>query len=92
MILQINNIAISKEAAVVLRKARSAFRPRHTGDVFAMYFVSSFVNADGTAVEGFHPGYEAGRLSLGGLKAQWAKAHLPEGLDFYFMPKFTWRA
>jgi hypothetical protein len=92
MIINITNISVSERAWPVLRKEINSFRPRHAGEVFALYYISSFTNADGSTVAGFHPGYEAGSLSPTGLKAQWALAHLSDGSKFYFMPKFIWRA
>ena len=57
-----------------------------------MYYVSSFVNPDGTTVEGFRPGYMVDSVSPDGLSDAWALAQLLDGPDFLFMPKFKWRA
>ena len=56
-----------------------------------MVYLSRFVNRDGSVVEGFSPGYSAGPVQGGHFSDMWALAHLPDGTEFPFMPKFEWQ-
>ena len=87
----IRNISLSERAAADFHRARLAFRP-DPGEVFALVWVSSYANADGTAVPGFEPGYMCGPLYSHGLVSPWALAQLPDGSEFHFMPRFRWSA
>lgn len=89
--LLLTNISITDRAAAVLQQEKLAFRARR-GDVFALVYMFSFVNADGTIVEGFRPGYMAGPWPVEYLSARWAVARLPDGIEFHFMPRFEWNA
>ena len=88
--LWITNISISPAATLVLDQERATFK-RHGSDVFALIYMFSFINADGTAVADFHPGYTAGAWGAEYLGAKWALARLPHGLEFYFLPRFEWK-
>jgi hypothetical protein len=89
--ITIKNISLTARAAADFHRARLAFKPDH-GEVFALVWVSSYANADGTAVPGFQPGYMCGPLYAHGLASPWALAELPDGSQFYFMPRFRWAA
>lgn len=88
--IRITNIWATDRAYQVLREQRAKFKPRYRGEVFALFYMSSVTNADGTTVEGFRPGYTAGSQSPEGLSDIWALAQLIDGPDFLFMPKFKW--
>ena len=90
--LRITNISITERAASLLRELQETFRPRVAGDVFAMAFMSSFVEADGTRVKEFRPGYIRHSVSPLERGAMWAVAQPGNGIEFLFMPKFQWRA
>lgn len=90
--IRITNIWATDRAYEVLRERRAKFRPRHRGEVFALSYMVSFTNADGTTVDGFRPGYVVDSHSLEGLDGTWAFAQLIDGPDFLFMPKFKWRS
>lgn len=90
--LRIVNISCTGRAAELLDRHGVMFTPRHPGEAFALTFTSSFVEADGTPVAGFKPGYSADSVSPTNLSDMWALA-LPAGApEFLFMPKFRWRA
>ena len=89
---RITNISVTERAALILRKHHELFKPRAPGDDFALAYISSFVNRDGSAVEGFRPGYFRHSLSPEGRDSIWVLAQPPQGPDFYFMPKFKWHA
>lgn len=89
--MPITNISITDKAATEFLRQRSTFKPRR-GDVFALVYMFSFTNADGTAVEGFQPGYAAGPWPVDYLSSRWVVAQLPDGTEFHFMPKFKWSA
>lgn len=88
--IRITNIWATDRAYEVLRELRAKFKPRDRGDVFALVYMSSFTNPDGTTVEGFRPGYTADSHSPEGLSDIWTLAQLIDGPDFLFMPKFKW--
>ncbi len=90
--LRITNISITERAAEVLDRLRATFKPYEPGDVFALAYMSSFTEADGTTVAGFRPGYAVHSLSPVGLVSMYALAQPPGAPEFYFMPKFVWRA
>ncbi|WP_186767171.1 hypothetical protein [Devosia ginsengisoli] len=54
--LRITNISISDRAAEVVDRLWVTFRPQEPGDVFALAYMSSFTEADGSTVDGFTPG------------------------------------
>lgn len=87
--LRIENISATSRAAAVLRAERSEIKLRR-GDVFALVYMFYFTNADGSKVEGFKPGYSASSWGTEYLTDKWELAHLPDGSEFYFMPKFRW--
>ena len=39
---------------------------------------------------GFEPGYMCGPIFSEGLSSDWARADLPDGSHFHFMPRFKW--
>jgi len=89
--LLITNISLATRATEDFQRQRLAFNA-DPGEVFALVWVSSHVNADGTAVPGFEPGYMCGPLYAKGLASPWAIAQLPDGSCFHFMPRFKWDA
>jgi hypothetical protein len=88
--LLINNISLAPRADAAFHEARRAFKPEK-GEVFALVWVSSHVEADGATVPGFEAGYMCGPLYLAGLASPWIEAQLSDGSGFYFMPRWTWR-
>ncbi|MET3896739.1 hypothetical protein ABIB57_000663 [Devosia sp. UYZn731] len=90
--LRINNIGVTERAALVLRKQRDGFVPRDPGDVFALAYMSRFVNSDGTTVAGFVPGYGRHSVSPAGRGDMWLLAQPFGAPEFLFMPRFTWSA
>jgi hypothetical protein len=92
MLLRITNISISDRAAEVLDRLRVMFRPQEPGDVFALAYMSSFTEADGTTVNGFRPGYTVHSLAPEGLASSYVLAQPAGAPQFYFMPKFDWSA
>jgi hypothetical protein len=89
--LRIANISIAAAAATLLRKEKSRV-VLSPGGLFALYYVSRYANPDGTPVAGFQPGYMRGQATPPLNWAIWARADLADGLDFIFIPKFTWIA
>jgi hypothetical protein len=90
--IRITNISVTERALPVLRKQRERFRPRDPGDVFALAYMSSFTNPDGSSVAGFSPGYMRHSVSPKERGEMWALAQPLDGVDFLFMPKFKWSA
>lgn len=90
--LRITNISISDRAAEVLDRLWVTFRPQEPGDVFALAYMSSFTEADGSTVDGFRLGYAAYFLAPDGLAGVWLIAQPAGAPQFYFMPKFGWSA
>ena len=92
MIRRIANVSITKQAALALDREKATIRLR-PGDVFALIYVSSYVNADGSTVTGFQPGYMASAFPRGADDTGWMVAQLSSGAQFHFMPtRFVWRA
>lgn len=87
----IRNISLTERAAPEFHRQRLGFRA-DPGEVFALVWVSRYVKADGAALPDFVPGYMCGPLFLKGLASPWAHAQLPDGSEFYFMPRLKWRA
>lgn len=90
--LRITNFSVSDRAAEVLDRLWVTFRPQEPGDVFALGYMSSFTEADGTTVDGFRLGYTACSLAPDGLTNVWLIAPPAGAPQFYFMPKFDWSA
>ena len=88
----ITNISIADRAAPILRRQYALFQPRERGDVFALAYISSFLNSDGTVVAGFQPGYMRHSLSPARRGDMWMLAEPAGAPRFYFMPKFKWSA
>lgn len=88
---RITNISATVRAAEILDRHVVMFTPRVIGDAFALTFVSSFVEPDGTTVVGFRPCYSADSVSPHSLNAMWALAQPKGAPEFLFMPKFDWR-
>lgn len=86
MVVLIKNIHLTRRAAPEFEKRRLAFRPR-PGEVFALVWVFKFVDANGVTAPGFEPGYMCGPIYAEGLDEHWALAQLPDGSQFYFMPR-----
>ena len=90
--LRITNISISDRAAEVLDRLWVTFRPQQPGDVFALAYMSSFTEANGSTVDGFRPGYAAYSMAPDRLASVWLIAQPAGAPQFYFMPKFDWSA
>lgn len=90
--IRIANISITKRAAELLDCHRVLFKPRDPGDVFALTYMSSFTNADGTSVAGFAPGYTPDSIAPVALSDIWALAQPLGAPEFLFMPRFVWSA
>lgn len=89
MVTRITNIALTTRAAPEFYRKRKEFRG-DKGEVFALIWVSKYVNASGASVPGFEPGYMCGPLYSDGLSDAWLLASLPDGAHFYFMPRAKW--
>ena len=89
--IRITNIWATDSAYKVLRERRAKFKPRGD-DVFALTYMSSFTNRDGTTVEGFRPGYAISPWPLEYISPNWAVVQLPGGTEFHLMPRFKWSA
>lgn len=89
---RITNISVTDRAAPILRRQHALFQPRERGDVFALAYISSFLNSDGTAVAGFRPGYMRHSLSPIRRGDRWLLAEPAGAPHFHFMPKFKWSA
>jgi hypothetical protein len=87
----IKNISLTEQAAPDFHQKRLAFNA-DPDEVFALVWVSSYVNSDGVTAPGFEPGYMCGPLYSEGLVAPWTLAQLPDGSQFHFMPRFKWSA
>lgn len=87
--IRITNISASSRAAAVLRREGAKFKGQ-AGEPFALFYMPFFVNADGTTVEGFEPGYAAGPMNVDRPGDHWVLARLADGTEFCFMPKFKW--
>lgn len=88
--LQIDNITVTDRAWAIFRRAQA----RHQSDrrlLIALYYMPSFTNADGSDVEGFVQGYTIDFVKQSPPGDHWLLARLPDGTEFRFMPKFTWR-
>jgi hypothetical protein len=92
MMLRINNISSTGRAAELLDRHFVVFKPRRPDDVFALTYISRFVEKDGTTVAGFRPGYTVDSVSPAGLGEMWALAQPFRTPEFLFMPRFKWRA
>ena len=89
--IRITNISITDAARQVIDRRKSVFKPRGD-DVFALTYTSSFINRDGTTVDGFRPGYEISPWPLEYISPNWAVVQLPGGTEFHLMPRFKWSA
>ncbi len=85
MISRITNVSITKRAELALDRERARVRLGE-GQVFALAYLTSFTNPDGTTVAGFRPGYMATAYPSGAPDAAWTVAHLAGGQEFYLMP------
>ncbi|MHB1104220.1 MAG: hypothetical protein ACYC0C_15905 [Devosia sp.] len=89
--MRITNISITDAARQVLDRRKSVFKPR-ADDVFALTYMSSFINSDGTTVEGFRPGYAISPWPVEYLSPNWVMVQLSGGTEFHLMPRFKWSA
>lgn len=82
----IKSLTASQPALAVISRDRVRLRAEPS-DIMVLDYLIRFVNADGTNVEGFAPGYTIGfeRDHWGG--AIWAKAYLPDGTEVHFIPR-----
>jgi hypothetical protein len=87
----ISNISITPEALPMLQRMRASV-PVRPGELFALVYMSSFSNSRGVAVPGFVPGYVAYPDPLRKLSERWVAAHLPDGVEFCFVPKYRLNA
>jgi hypothetical protein len=87
--IRITNISITDAARQVIDRRKAVFKP--PGDyVFALTYTSSFINRDGTTVEGFRPGYEISPWPLSYIGPAWMMVRLAHGTEFHLMPRFRW--
>lgn len=89
--MHITNISIADRATSVLRREHARIKLGR-GDVFALVYVFTYTNPDGTTVDGFQPGYMAGPWPINLLTDRWALARPSDHPEFHFLPKFTWSA
>ncbi len=89
--MRIRNISITDRAAEVLLRQKREFNPG-PGDVFALVYIASYINPDGTTVDGFRPGYMVSPLSPKDMGPGWVIAELSTGVGFHFEPRFKWSA
>ena len=87
----IHNISITAPAERFLRQQMARTRLRE-GDIWSLGFISRFVNADGSTVDRFVPGYMVEAWPRASLTERYLVAHLPDETVFYFLPKFNWSA
>ncbi len=59
-------------------------------DVIALVYMSSFINRDGTPVDGFAPGYMVGPLGAKYLSDRWILARQDGLREFYVDPRGEW--
>jgi hypothetical protein len=88
--LQVDNVDVTERAWAIFRQQRTR-NPAYASRVIALHFMPSFVNADGSNVEGFAPGYTIDFVDHIPTGEGWMQARLPDGSAYYFMPKFDWR-
>jgi len=86
---RVTNISITGEAVSNLRREVATFEPR-PGEVFALIFMFSFTNPDGTPVDGFRPGFMAGPWPIENIGPSWLVAELTDGTPFHFRPREEW--
>lgn len=86
---RITNISITDRAAVMLDCQLVMARPR-PGEVFTLWYMSSYTNPDGTTVEGFRPGYAPGFTEAERITESWVSVQLPNRPQFCFWPRFGW--
>lgn len=89
--LKIDNIVVTDRALAIFRGLR-ARQPANARLSIALHYMPRFVNADGSTVDGFAPGYTIDFVAQAPVGEAWIEASLPDGSAFRFMPKFTWRA
>ena len=91
MITRATNFSITERAALALDREKARVRVG-ADEVFALIYLVSVTNPDGTPEPGFQPGYMATAFPLG-AEDGWTLAHLPSGAEFYFMQtRFRWEA
>jgi hypothetical protein len=88
---QIYNLEVTERAQAIFRRQQELHRADPPLPI-ALHYMPTFVNADGSAVEGFAPGYTIDFVAQPPEGAEWLRAKLPDGTEFRFMPKFVWRA
>jgi hypothetical protein len=88
---RVTNLSITEAAARNLRQEAATFAPR-PGEVFALVYMFSFTNPDGTTVAGFEPGYLAGGWPTKNIGPSWLLAELADGTEFHFRPRREWNA
>ena len=86
----VENFTVTDGAAVIFR-ADLAMRPLQRDEVIALHFMPSFVDARGTTVDGFVPGYTVDRVRDRTFGDNWLLVQPPGGIAFRFMPKFDWQ-
>jgi hypothetical protein len=87
----IDNVVVTNRAWAIFRQqlGRQAANAR---GVIVLHYMPRFVNADGSTVDGFAPGYTIDFVAQAPESDAWIEASLPDGSAFRFMPKFAWRA
>jgi hypothetical protein len=89
--LKVDNVDVTERAWAIFRQQRGR-NPTNPSRVIALHFMPTFVNADGSNVEDFAPGYTIDFVAGIPPGEGWVQASLPDGSSYYFMPKFDWRA
>ncbi len=85
--IHVESVVVTSRAATALRHERQRVETR-AEEVFALIYMASVTNADGTAASGFEPGYVACSWHVTQPSSNWVVARLPDGSAFHFMPRF----
>jgi hypothetical protein len=85
--LLIDKLSVTETALARIGLEVARLKPR-ASDVMVLSYMSRFVNADGTTVRGFSPGYTIEFEPKHDGGDIWAKARLPDGTELYFIPRF----
>jgi hypothetical protein len=88
---RIVSVSIAEPARDTIVQQARAHKPRR-GHVFALAYMSSYTNPDGTPVANFRPGYMACSWPVDCLGPHWVVARLSQGLEFHFLPRVASRA
>ena len=84
----IESLTVSERALVRISREVARLKP-DASDIMVLTFMSRFINADGTTVDGFAPGYTIEFVRDHKGRGIWAKAHLPDGTEIHFIPRLA---